>query len=71
MNQVTTSARRILDMLRGTELSQKEIIKRSGMTERAVRYILNDLLSSDLISIKRSSKDRRMKLYTLISDIVG
>ncbi|MBU7016703.1 MAG: MarR family transcriptional regulator [Theionarchaea archaeon] len=71
MNQVTTSARRILDMLRGTELSQKEIIRQSGMTERAVRYILNDLLSSDLISIKRSSKDRRMKLYTLISDIIS
>ncbi|MBU7017981.1 MAG: MarR family transcriptional regulator [Theionarchaea archaeon] len=71
MNQVTTSARRILDMLRGTELSQKEIIRQSGMTERAVRYILNDLLNSDHISIRRSSKDRRMKLYTLISDIVG
>jgi DNA-binding MarR family transcriptional regulator len=68
---MTTSARRILDMLRGTELSQKEIIKRSGMTERAVRYILDDLMNNDLISIRRSSKDRRLKLYSLVSDIVG
>ncbi len=58
-------------MLRGTELSQKEIIKRSGMTERAVRYILDDLMNNDLISIRRSSKDRRLKLYSLVSDIVG
>ena len=71
MNRMTKSARRILDMLRGTELSQKEIIKRSGMTERAVRYILDDLLNNDLISIRRSSKDRRLKLYSLVSDIVG
>ncbi|MBU7018438.1 MAG: MarR family transcriptional regulator [Theionarchaea archaeon] len=71
MNRMTTSARRILDMLRGTELSQKEIIKRSGMTERAVRYILDDLMNNDLISIRRSSKDRRLKLYSLVSDIVG
>jgi DNA-binding MarR family transcriptional regulator len=68
---MTTSARRILDMLRGTELSQKEIIKRSGMTEIAVRYILDDLMNNDLISIRRSSKDRRLKLYSLVSDIVG
>ena len=67
---MSKSARRILDMLRGKELSQKEIIKQSGMTERAVRYILEDLLDNQLISIRRTSKDRRLKLYSLASDIV-
>jgi transcription initiation factor IIE alpha subunit len=67
---MSKSARRILDMLRGKELSQKEIIKRSGMTERAVRYILEDLLNNQLISIRRTSKDRRLKLYSLASDLV-
>ena len=67
---MTKSAKRILDMLRGAELSQKEIIKRSGMTERAVRYILEDLLNHQLINMRRTSKDRRLKLYSLSSDIV-
>lgn len=70
MSRMSKSARRILDMLRGKELSQKEIIKRSGMTERAVRYILEDLLNNQLISIRRTSKDRRLKLYSLASDLV-
>ena len=70
MNRMTKSAKRILDMLRGAELSQKEIIKRSGMTERAVRYILEDLLNHQLINMRRTSKDRRLKLYSLSSDIV-
>ena len=69
MNRMTKSAKRILEILRGTELSQKEIIKQSGMTERAVRYILDDLLNNDLISMRRTSKDRRLKLYSLESDI--
>lgn len=67
---MTTSAKRILDMLRGTELSQKEIIKQSGMTERTVRYILEDLLNNQLINMRRTPKDRRLKLYSLASDIV-
>jgi DNA-binding MarR family transcriptional regulator len=70
MNRMTKSAKRILDMLRGAELSQKEIIKRSGMTERAVRYILEDLLNHQLINMRRTSKDRRLKLYSLSSDMV-
>ena len=70
MNRMTKSAKRILDMLRGAELSQKEIIKRSGMTERAVRYILEDLLNHQLINMRRTSKDRRLKLYSLTADIV-
>jgi DNA-binding MarR family transcriptional regulator len=71
MNRMTKSAKRILDMLRGSELSQKEIIKRSGMTERAVRYILEDLLNHQLINMRRTSKDRRLKLYSLTADMVG
>lgn len=70
MNRMTKSAKRILNMLRGTELSQKEIIKQSGMTERTVRYILEDLLNNQLINMRRTSKDRRLKLYSLASDIV-
>ena len=66
---MTKSAMKILDMLRGEELSQKEIIKKSGMTERAVRYILEDLLDHNLISIRKTSRDRRLKLYSLSSDI--
>ncbi len=68
MNRMTKSAKRVLDMLRGTELSQKEIIRRSGMTERAVRYILEDLLNHQLIIMKKTPKDRRVKLYSLVSD---
>lgn len=67
---MTKSAKRILDMLRGTELSQKEIIRRSGLTERAVRYILEDLSNHQLISMRKTSKDKRLKLYSLASDIV-
>lgn len=67
---MTKSAKRILDMLRGTELSQKEIIKRSGLTERAVRYILEDLMNHQLVSIRKTPKDKRLKLYSLASDIV-
>ncbi|KYK38797.1 MAG: MarR family transcriptional regulator [Theionarchaea archaeon] len=70
MNQMTKSARRILNILRGRELSQKEIIRRSGLTERAVRYILTDLLNHRLISMRKTSKDRRLKLYSLVSDVV-
>ncbi len=66
---MTKSAMKILDMLRGAELSQKEIIRKSGMTERAVRYILEDLLDHDLISIRKTSRDRRLKLYSLSSDV--
>lgn len=69
MNQMTRSAHRIMSLLRGTELSQKEIIKRSGMTERAVRYILEDLLTHELITMKKTPKDRRVKLYSLVSDV--
>jgi len=69
MNRMTKSAMKILDMLRGAELSQKEIIRKSGMTERAVRYILEDLLDHDLISIRKTSRDRRLKLYSLSSDV--
>lgn len=71
MNKMTTSSAKIIDMLRGSELSQKEIIRRSGMTERAVRYILEDLLKSQLICMRRTSRDRRMKLYSLTSESVG
>lgn len=69
MNRMTKSAMKILDMLRGAELSQKEIIRKSGMTERAVRYILEDLLDHNLISIRKTSRDRRLKLYSLSSDV--
>jgi DNA-binding MarR family transcriptional regulator len=65
---MTKSARKILDILRGRELSQKEIIRKSGMTERTVRYILEDLLNHQLINIRRTSKDRRLKLYSLSTD---
>lgn len=68
---MTKSARKILDMLRGRELSQKEIIKRSGMTERAVRYILEDLLNHELINIRKTSRDRRLKLYSVASEATG
>lgn len=68
---MTTSSAKIIDMLRGSELSQKEIIRKSGMTERAVRYILEDLLKNQLICMRRTSRDRRVKLYSLTSDIVG
>jgi transcription initiation factor IIE alpha subunit len=71
MSQMTESARKILKMLRGTELSQKEIIQKSGMTERTVRYILSDLLNHELISIRRTPKDKRLKLYSLVLDMVG
>ncbi|MBU7013766.1 MAG: MarR family transcriptional regulator [Theionarchaea archaeon] len=71
MSTMTKSARKILDMLRGRELSQKEIIKRSGMTERAVRYILEDLLNHELINIRKTSRDRRLKLYSVASEITG
>lgn len=68
---MTKSAKKILDMLKGKELSQKEIIKRSGLTERAVRYILEDLLNSELISMRKTRKDKRLKLYSLESDSVA
>ncbi|MGC1122413.1 MAG: hypothetical protein WBA22_15075 [Candidatus Methanofastidiosia archaeon] len=71
MSTMTKSARKILDMLRGRELSQKEIIKRSGMTERAVRYILEDLLNHQLINIRKTSRDRRLKLYSVASEATG
>ncbi|MBU6998310.1 MAG: MarR family transcriptional regulator [Theionarchaea archaeon] len=71
MSTMTKSARKILDMLRGRELSQKEIIKRSGMTERAVRYILEDLLNHELINIRKTSRDRRLKLYSVASEATG
>ncbi len=62
---MTESAKRILNILRGRELSQKEIIKRSGLTERAVRYILKDLLNDQLIYMRRTPKDKRLKLYSV------
>jgi DNA-binding MarR family transcriptional regulator len=68
---MTKSARKILAMLRGRELSQKEIIKRSGMTERAVRYILEDLLNHQLINIRKTSRDKRLKLYSVASEATG
>jgi transcription initiation factor IIE alpha subunit len=71
MRQMTESARKILNMLRGTELSQKEIIQKSGMTERTVRYILSDLLNNQLINMRRTSKDKRLKLYSVALDVVG
>jgi DNA-binding MarR family transcriptional regulator len=71
MNTMTKSARKILAMLRGRELSQKEIIKRSGMTERAVRYILEDLLNHQLINIRKTSRDKRLKLYSVATEATG
>jgi transcription initiation factor IIE alpha subunit len=71
MSTMTKSARKILAMLRGRELSQKEIIKRSGMTERAVRYILEDLLNHQLINIRKTSRDKRLKLYSVASEATG
>ncbi|MBU7042447.1 MAG: helix-turn-helix transcriptional regulator [Theionarchaea archaeon] len=71
MSPMTESARKILKMLRGTELSQKEIIQKSGMTERTVRYILSDLLNHQLINMRRTPKDKRLKLYSLTLDMVG
>jgi DNA-binding MarR family transcriptional regulator len=68
---MTKSARKILAMLRGRELSQKEIIKRSGMTERAVRYILEDLLNHQLINIRKTSRDKRLKLYSVATEATG
>ncbi len=70
MNRMTKSAKRILDLLRGRELSQKEIIRKSGMTERAVRYILADLLDHRLVNMRKTPKDRRLKLYSLASDVL-
>ncbi len=69
MSRMTKSAKKILNMLRGRELSQKEIIKKSGLTERAVRYILEDLLNHQLINIRRTPKDKRLKLYSAV-DII-
>jgi DNA-binding MarR family transcriptional regulator len=66
---MTKSAKKILNMLRGRELSQKEIIQKSGLTERAVRYILEDLLNHQLINIRRTPKDKRLKLYSAV-DII-
>jgi DNA-binding MarR family transcriptional regulator len=65
---MTKSAKKILDILRGRELSQKEIIRKSGMTERTVRYILEDLLNHQLINIRRTPRDKRLKLYSLSTD---
>jgi DNA-binding MarR family transcriptional regulator len=65
---MTESAKRILDILRGREMSQKEIIKHSGLTERAVRYILKDLLNDQLIHMRRTPKDKRLKLYSAIAE---
>ncbi|MGD2247819.1 MAG: winged helix-turn-helix transcriptional regulator [Candidatus Methanofastidiosia archaeon] len=69
MSRMTKSAKKILNMLRGRELSQKEIIQKSGLTERAVRYILEDLLNHQLINIRRTPKDKRLKLYSAV-DII-
>jgi len=69
MSRMSTSARKILDILRGTELTQKEIIRKSGMTERAVRYILADLMDHQLINIRRTPKDKRLKLYSLAESV--
>ena len=60
------STKTVLDILgNGAEFSQKEIIKMSGLTERTVRYVLNKLEEMKLISIKKSKKDKRLKIYTL------
>lgn len=69
MSRMTKSAKKILNMLRGRELSQKEIIKKSGLTERAVRYILEDLLNNQLINIRKTPRDKRLKLYSAV-DII-
>ncbi|MFQ5891252.1 MAG: MarR family transcriptional regulator [Candidatus Methanofastidiosia archaeon] len=66
MNHLTKSAKRVIEILTSKgELSQKEIIRESGLTERTVRYILNTLDEMNLLRIKRVKRDKRLKVYSL------
>ncbi len=64
------SSKKILVLLatKGT-MTQKEIIVKSGIPAKTVRYALKKLSASDLILTRPSLMDMRSSFYTLNPDI--
>jgi DNA-binding MarR family transcriptional regulator len=64
--RMSNASQRVLEILKMNDnLSQKEIIRKSGLTERTVRYVLNMFNENDLLNVGGTKKDRRVKVYSL------
>jgi len=64
--KMTNASVKVLETLkRNDNLSQKEIIKKTGLTERTVRYVLNMFYENNILNIQCTKKDRRVKIYSL------
>jgi len=64
--RMSNASQRVLEILKMNDnLSQKEIIRKSGLTERTVRYVLNMFYENDLLDVGGMKKDKRVKVYSL------
>ncbi len=62
--RVSAAGRAILGCLSERPLIQKEIIERSGLSERTVRRVLAKLLGQGMLTRKKGEKDRRKAVFT-------
>ena len=64
--KMTNASQKVLEILKKNDnLSQKDIIRKTGLTERTVRYVLNMFYEKNLLDVDGTKKDKRMKIYSL------
>ena len=57
---------KIIQLISQESFTQKQLVEKTGLTDRAVRYALSKLLKAKIISQRVSLLDARQKIYELI-----